>query len=130
MSRPWRSGALLVTVAVQAAAAQPRDYLVDVWDTDRGLNGDFGDGDVLGTNPPACLDCTAFVSAPAYTYGNTPRTLAFGLRNPNAINQDLSIQRDFRLRGSVTLRVGAEVMSIGAAWAAVWLLVSSLKPEA
>ena len=27
--------------------------------------------------------------------GNTPRTMAFDLRNPGSVNQDLSIQRDF-----------------------------------
>ena len=54
------------------------------------INGDYGDGDVLGTNPPTYIDRNAFVSAPAFTYGNTPRTLAFDLRNPNSFNQDLS----------------------------------------
>ena len=31
----------------------------------------------------------------AFTYGNTPRTLAFDLRNPSYFNQDLSVRRDF-----------------------------------
>jgi hypothetical protein len=76
------------------------------------INGDYGDGDVLGTTPPAYLDRNAFQSAPAFTYGNTPRTLAFGLRNPGSVNQDLSIQRDFALTGTLKIRLGVEVFNV------------------
>jgi hypothetical protein len=76
------------------------------------INGDYGDGDVLGTNPPTYIDRNAFVSAPAFTYGNTPRTLAFDLRNPGSVNQDLSIQRDFPLRGTLKVRLGIEVFNV------------------
>jgi hypothetical protein len=61
------------------------------------INGDYGDGDVLGTTPPSYIDRAAFQSPPAFTYGNTPRTLAFDLRNPSYFNQDLSVRRDFRI---------------------------------
>ena len=61
------------------------------------INGDYGDGDVLGTTPPTYIDRNAFVSPAPFTYGNTPRTLAHDLRNPNYFNQDLSIRRDFRV---------------------------------
>jgi hypothetical protein len=54
------------------------------------INGDYADGDVLGPNPPTYIDRAAFQSAPPFTYGNTPRTLAFDLRNPSSFNQDLS----------------------------------------
>jgi hypothetical protein len=37
------------------------------------INGDWGDGDVLGTNPPTYLDRNAFLSPAAFTYGNTRR---------------------------------------------------------
>ena len=76
------------------------------------INGDYGDGDVLGPNPPSYIDRNAFVSAPSFTFGNTPRTLAYDLRNPSSFNQDLSIQRDFRAGGSVKLRIGAEVFNL------------------
>ena len=76
------------------------------------LNGDFGDGDVLGPNPPSYIDRNAFVSAPPFTYGNMPRTLAFGLRNPAFFNQDLSVQRDFRFGDRLRLRLGAEVFNL------------------
>ena len=44
------------------------------------------------------------VGAAPFTYGNTPRTLAFDLRNPSSFNQDLSIQRDFPVGGDVQAR--------------------------
>jgi hypothetical protein len=67
---------------------------------------------VLGSNPPAYIDRDAFVSAAPFTYGNTPRTLAYDLRNPNYFNQDLSIQRDFRLTGTLKIRAGAEIFNL------------------
>ena len=52
------------------------------------------------------------MSPAAFTYGNTPRTMAFGLRNPNSFNQDLSIRRDFRLGRTWKLGVGADVFNV------------------
>jgi hypothetical protein len=76
------------------------------------INGDYGDGDVLGANPPTYIDRNAFQSAAPFTYGNTPRTLAFGLRNPSYFNQDLSIRRDFRFGKTWKLGVGADVFNV------------------
>ncbi|MGH9204526.1 MAG: hypothetical protein ACRD2A_25130, partial [Vicinamibacterales bacterium] len=75
------------------------------------INGNFGDGDVLGANPPSYIDRNAFVSPSAFTFGDTPRTLAFGLRNPSFFNQDLSVRRDFRL-SRFKLVVGLEVFNV------------------
>jgi hypothetical protein len=75
------------------------------------INGDYGDGDVLGSNPPTYIDRSAFRSPAAFTYGNTPRTLAFGLRNPNFFNQDLSVRRDFRT-GGLKLGLGIDVFNV------------------
>jgi hypothetical protein len=76
------------------------------------INGDYGDGDVLGTNPPSYIERTAFVSAQPFTYGNTPRTLAFDLRNPAYFNQDLSIQRNVRVNETVRLKLGVEIFNL------------------
>jgi hypothetical protein len=76
------------------------------------INGDYGDGDVRGANPPSYIDRNAFMSPAPFTYGNTPRTMAFDLRNPSYVNQDLSVRRDFRLFGRVKLGVGAEVFNL------------------
>jgi hypothetical protein len=59
------------------------------------INGDWGDGDVLGSNPPSYIDRNAFLSPAAFTYGDTPPTMAFNLRNPPLFNQDFSIRREF-----------------------------------
>ena len=67
---------------------------------DARINGDYGDGDVLGTAPPPTSIARPSMSPPPFTYGNTPRTLAFDLRNPAYVNQDISIRRSFRLGGS------------------------------
>jgi hypothetical protein len=76
------------------------------------INGDYGDGDVLGPNPPSYIDRTAFVSAQPFTFGNTQRTLTYDLRNPGFFNQDLSVQRDIRLTGTVRLKLGVEIFNL------------------
>ncbi len=43
------------------------------------------------------INVNAFVSPASYTYGNTPATGAYGLRNPHFFNQDLSITRNFQV---------------------------------
>ena len=75
------------------------------------INGDYGDGDVLGPNPPSYLDRAAFQSPAAFTYGNTPRTLAYDLRNPSSFNQDLSVRRDFPI-SRVKLGLGFDVFNL------------------
>ena len=59
------------------------------------INGDWGDGDLLGPNPAANVSVNAFVNPAPYTYGDTPITMAFNLRNPPLFNQDFSIRREF-----------------------------------
>jgi TonB-dependent receptor-like protein len=75
------------------------------------INGNYGEGDVLGANPPTYLDRNAFVSPAAFTYGNTPRTLAFDLRNPSSFNQDLSVRRDFSV-SNMRLVLGFDVFNL------------------
>jgi hypothetical protein len=75
------------------------------------INGDYGDGDVLGANPPTYIDRAAFQSPQAFTFGNTPRTLAFDLRNPSSFNQDISVRRDFPI-SRVKLGLGVDVFNV------------------
>jgi outer membrane receptor protein involved in Fe transport len=75
------------------------------------INGDYGDGDVLGSNPPTYIDRLAFQSPAPFTYGNTPRTLAHDLRNPSFFNQDLSVRRDFRI-SRTRLVLGFDVFNL------------------
>ena len=75
------------------------------------INGDYGDGDVLGATPPTYIDRAAFQSPAAFAFGNTPRTLAFDLRNPSSFNQDLSVRRDFRM-SKVRLGLGVDIFNL------------------
>ena len=75
------------------------------------INGDYGDGDVLGATPPTYIDRAAFQSPAAFTFGNTPRTLAFDLRNPHSFNQDLSVRRDFHV-AKVRLGLGVDIFNV------------------
>jgi len=76
------------------------------------INGDYGSGDLLGTNPPAFLDKNAFQNPAAYTYGTTPRSLVYKLQGPSTSNQNLSLKRDFRLRESVVLAFQADANNV------------------
>jgi len=75
------------------------------------INGDYGDGDVLGPNPPTYIDRAAFQSPAPFTYGNTPRTLAHDLRNPSFFNQDFSVRRDFHA-GRTKIGFGVDVFNL------------------
>jgi hypothetical protein len=75
------------------------------------INGDYGDGNVLGPTPLTYIDRSAFQSPAAFTYGNTPRTLAFDLRNPSFSNQDVGVRRDFHV-SRMKLGLGVEVFNL------------------
>jgi hypothetical protein len=65
------------------------------------INGEWGDGNVVSGTTTAFLDVRAFKSPAAFTYGDTPPTMAFNLRNPSLFNQDLSLRRDFPITEKV-----------------------------
>ncbi len=75
------------------------------------INGDYGAGDILGSAPPSFIDRNAFVPAAAFTYGDTPRTLAYGLRGTHRINQDLSLRREFRIRENLRFSLQADAIN-------------------
>ena len=73
------------------------------------INGGWGHGDV---NTTSYIDKNAFISPPSFTYGNTPATGAYGLRNPHFANQDLSISRNFTIREGWRLQFGADTFNL------------------
>ena len=75
------------------------------------INGAFGSGDLLGSNPPAFLDKNAFASPAAFTYGDTPRTGAYGLSNPALYGQDLSLKRNFPIHESIALALQVDAIN-------------------
>ena len=61
--------------------------------------------------PQPTSNRTAFQSPAPFTFGNTPRTLAFDLRNPHYINQDLSIRRDFPI-SRIKFGLGIDIFNL------------------
>jgi carboxypeptidase family protein len=76
------------------------------------INGDWGEGDLLGANPPAFIDRNAFVSPAAFSYGDTSPTYTYGLRIPRLFNQDLSVTRGFRIRENLRFEFGADAFNV------------------
>ena len=78
------------------------------------INGDWGHGDVKAAvaNATPFIDRNAFVSPTAFTYGNTPVTGAYGLRNPHLWNQDLSISRNFQVRENLRFVFGSDAFNL------------------
>ena len=76
------------------------------------INGDWGNGDVKAANATAFIDKNAFISAAAFTYGNTPVFGAYGLRNPHLFNTDLNVSRNFQVREGVKFVFGADGFNI------------------
>ena len=75
------------------------------------INGSYGSGDLLGPNPPAFLDPNAFENPASFTFGSTPRTLAFNLRNIPTINENFALKREIHLWERYRLRADATIDS-------------------
>ncbi len=64
------------------------------------INGKWGQGVTRSTyNSPAntYINSSAFVYAPAYTFGNLPRTAPYNIYGPGNYNLDISLRRSFAL---------------------------------
>jgi hypothetical protein len=76
------------------------------------INGDYGDGNVIGAGAVAYLDKRAFMNPAPYTFGNLPRAAPFGLLGPYTLNEDLSLRREITLREKTKIAVEANVFNI------------------
>jgi hypothetical protein len=78
------------------------------------INGRWGNGNVNAAVASATpfIDVNAFVSPASFTYGNTPATGAYGLRNPHFMNQDLSLSRNFQVRENLRFVFGADAFNL------------------
>jgi len=76
------------------------------------INGNYGDGNVLGSSPTAYLDRTAFVAPAAYTVGNLPRTGVYGLNAPFNSSIDVSLHREIAIRERVKLAIQCDAFNI------------------
>jgi hypothetical protein len=76
------------------------------------INGNYGDGNVLGSSPTSYLDRTAFVAPAAYTFGNLPRTGVYGLNAPYNADVDLSVRREFVIHENVKFAIQGDAFNV------------------
>lgn len=75
------------------------------------INGAYGSGQPRGTNPPSYINVNAFQNPASFTFGTTPRTMAYKLRAPWSINEALSIGKDFGFFEHSTFRFQADAFN-------------------
>jgi hypothetical protein len=76
------------------------------------INGNYGDGNVLGSSPTSYLDRTAFVAPAAYTVGNLPRSGVYGLNAPFNSSIDLDVRREFKIHENIKLAFQADAFNV------------------
>ena len=76
------------------------------------INGNYGDGSVLGSTPTTYLAKSAFSTALPFTVGNVARTAAFGLYAPRTMGLDVSLRRDFRITERVKLGLQTDAFNV------------------
>jgi trimeric autotransporter adhesin len=116
--------ALLGGWSVTAAARVQQGFPVSVWQStnNSGLLGsaqrpnlvpgvELATSGTLEERLTNWINLAAFTPAPAYTFGNAPRTFP-DLRTPGQRNVDLSVQKTHAFAGSKTISVRADVLNL------------------
>ncbi len=76
------------------------------------IHGSYGSGAPKGTTPTSYIDRNAFQDARSFTFGTTARTMAYGLRNPWSLNEDVTVGKDFNMAERYTLRLQADAFNV------------------
>ncbi|HWB84612.1 MAG TPA: TonB-dependent receptor [Bryobacteraceae bacterium] len=76
------------------------------------INGDYGDGNIIGSGVVSYIAKGAFSDPAPYTFGNLPRTAAFGLFGPHLFNEDASLRREIVLHEKWKLAFEANMFNI------------------
>jgi hypothetical protein len=76
------------------------------------INGDYGNGNLIGGTVTPFLNRAAFVAPAAYTWGNLPRTGVYGLNAPFNSSIDVSVRREFAVRERVKLAIQADAFNV------------------
>lgn len=74
------------------------------------INGSFGHGNPKSGIP--YLDINAFKNPAPFTFGDTPATAAYGLRNPWSLNESVSLSKKFALVKSTSLKLQADAFNL------------------
>ena len=72
------------------------------------INGSYGHGVSRGNTSTPFINASAFTVPSAYTWGNAPRTMAYGLRNPWSLDEDATLGKDFSVEHRLTLHLQAD----------------------
>ncbi len=72
------------------------------------INGSIGSGDPRTT---PYLNVDAFQNTAPFTFGNTPRTMAYGPRTPWSLNESFSLGKDFHATERATVRFQADAFN-------------------
>jgi hypothetical protein len=76
------------------------------------INGNYGDGNVVGSSPTVYLNRAAFTAPAAYTWGNLPRTGVYGLNAPYIYSIDMSLRREFKFTERIKLAFQADAFNL------------------
>lgn len=76
------------------------------------INGNYGEGNLIGGTVTSFLDKNAFVAPAAYTWGNLPRTGVYGLNAPFNSSIDVSVRREFALHEKLKLAIQCDAFNV------------------
>ena len=76
------------------------------------INGNYGDGNLIGGTVTSFLDRTAFAAPAAYTVGNLPRSGVYGLNAPYTWSLDMSVRREFAIHEEIKLAIQADAFNV------------------
>jgi hypothetical protein len=76
------------------------------------INGDYGDGNALGTGAVSYLDRAAFSAPAPYTFGDLPRSAPYNLFGMSLWNQDVSLRRIIGVTERWKVLISADVFNV------------------
>ena len=76
------------------------------------INGSYGSGVSKTDTSKVFINKAAFQDAAPFTFGTTPRTMAYGLRNPWQPNESITVGKDFDLPKKTILHLQADAFNL------------------
>ncbi|HXW13981.1 MAG TPA: TonB-dependent receptor, partial [Terriglobia bacterium] len=75
------------------------------------INGSYGTGNLFGATPPDYFNINAFSEPGTFSFGDSPRTDPYRLRNTTWLNENFALMRDIKLRENLTLQFAGQVFN-------------------